>query len=131
MVYMDATTVTTRTTARPATVTMATTPSRTTTTTKTLATTHPIVYWPRTTTTAAAPVQTVEGLDAEDDGEEPPSPKGPTMRTDYCGPLMMMDVSWPRTRPGLVSKMPCPPGTIGEVQVGADLWRLTALVNKR
>ncbi|XP_029696790.1 adhesion G protein-coupled receptor L3-like isoform X9 [Takifugu rubripes] len=111
MVYMDATTVTTRTTARPATIAMTTT-SRSTTTAKTLAATTPIVYWPRTTTTAA-PVQTVEGLDPEDNGEESPSSKGPTMRTEYCGPLLMMDVSWPKTKPGLVSRMPCPPGTIG------------------
>ncbi|XP_056882536.1 adhesion G protein-coupled receptor L3-like isoform X11 [Takifugu flavidus] len=112
MVYMDATTVTTRTTARPATIAMTTTTSRSTTTAKTLAATTPIVYWPRTTTTAA-PVQTVEGLDPEDNGEESPSSKGPTMRTEYCGPLLMMDVSWPKTKPGLVSRMPCPPGTIG------------------
>eukprot|EP00066_Takifugu_rubripes_P015795 XP_011605061.1 PREDICTED: latrophilin-3-like [Takifugu rubripes] len=111
MVYMDATTVTTRTTARPATIAMTTT-SRSTTTAKTLAATTPIVYWPRTTTTAA-PVQTVEGLDPEDNGKESPSSKGPTMRTEYCGPLLMMDVSWPKTKPGLVSRMPCPPGTIG------------------
>lgn len=117
MVYMDATTVSTRTTTRPATVTMTTTTSRSTTTAKTLATTNPVVYWPRTTTTAAAPVQTVEELDPGDNGDESPSSRGPTMRTDYCAPLLMMDVSWPRTKPGLVSRMPCPPGTIGEVDL--------------
>lgn len=120
LVYMDTTTITTRTTARPATITMTTTTTRTTTT-KTPATT-PIVYWPRTTTTVAAPIQTVGDVDPEDrDDRESPSSKGPTVRTDYCSPLLMMDVSWPRTKPGSLSKMPCPPGAIGKVHPGG-LW---------
>lgn len=130
MVYMDATTVTTRTTTRPATITMTTTTSRSTTTTKTPATTNPMVYWPRTTATAAAPVQTVEDLDPEDNGEKSPSSKVPTVRMDYCSPLLMMDVSWPKTKPGLVSKMPCPPGTIGEVDRADFWWRLTPPVHE-
>lgn len=115
MVYMDATTVTTRTTTRPATVTMTTTTSRSTSTTRTPAATKPVVYWPRPTT-MLAPVQTLGELDS---GGGSPSSRGPTLRTDDCAPLLMMDVSWPRTKPGLVSRMPCPPGTIGEQISGA------------
>lgn len=132
MVYMDTTTMTTRTTARPATITMTTTTGRSSTT-KSPATTNPVVYWPRTTTTAAPPVQTAVDLDPEDDGRESPSSKVPTARTDHCSPLLMMDVSWPKTKPGQVSKMACPPGTIGEVHSPRlpSSWRRTPLVNKR
>ncbi|XP_054863679.1 adhesion G protein-coupled receptor L3-like isoform X16 [Amphiprion ocellaris] len=113
MVYMDTTTTTTRTTTRPTTVTMTTTTSRTTTT-RVPATTTALAQWPRTTTTVAAPVQTlVEGLDPEDDFRVPPSSKLPNVRVEYCNPLVMMDISWPKTKQGMLAKMPCPPGTIG------------------
>lgn len=63
-----------------------------------------------------APVQTlVEGLVPEGDDKALPSSKLPNIRVEYCSPLVMMDVSWPRTKQGMVSKMPCPPGTIGKV----------------
>lgn len=115
MVYMDTTTMTTRTTTRPTTLTMTTTTGRTTTT-KMPVTTTAMAYWPRTTSTAVAPVQTlVEGLVPEGDEKAPPSSKLPNIRVEYCSPLVMMDVSWPRTKQGMVSKMPCPPGTIGKV----------------
>lgn len=115
MVYMDTTTVTARTTTRPTTLTMTTTTARATTT-KTPTTTTAVAYWPRTTSTAGAPVQTpVEGLVPEDDKKAPPSSKLPAIRVEYCSPLVMMDVSWPRTKQGLVSRVSCPPGTIGKV----------------
>uniref|UniRef100_A0A671W061 Adhesion G protein-coupled receptor L3 n=1 Tax=Sparus aurata TaxID=8175 RepID=A0A671W061_SPAAU len=101
------------TTTRPTTLTMTTTTARTTTT-KMPATTTAMAQWPRTTSTVVAPVQTlVEGLVPEDDNRAPPSSKLPTIRVEYCNPLVMMDISWPKTKQGMVSKMPCPPGTIG------------------
>ncbi|GAA6216263.1 adhesion G protein-coupled receptor L3 isoform X9 [Lates japonicus] len=113
MVYMDTTTSTTRTTTRPTTVTMTTTTARTTTT-KMPATTPAVAQWPRTALTVATPVQTlVEGLIPEDDDGAPPSSKLPNIRVEYCSPLMMMDISWPKTKQGVVARMPCPPGTIG------------------
>uniref|UniRef100_A0A4W6E6R3 Adhesion G protein-coupled receptor L3 n=1 Tax=Lates calcarifer TaxID=8187 RepID=A0A4W6E6R3_LATCA len=113
MVYMDTTTSTTRTTTRPTTVTMTTTTARTTTT-KMPATTPAVAQWPRTAQTVATPVQTlVEGLIPEDDDGAPPSSQLPNIRVEYCSPLMMMDISWPKTKQGVVARMPCPPGTIG------------------
>lgn len=116
---MDTTTVTTRTTTRPATVAMTTTTGWSTTT-KTVATTNPVVHWARTTTTATGPVQTAEGPDPEED--ESPSAKVPAARADSCSPLLLLDVSWPKTKPGAVSRMPCPPGTVGKAdhRVRAD-----------
>ncbi|XP_022614463.1 adhesion G protein-coupled receptor L3 [Seriola dumerili] len=113
MVYMDTTTTTTRTTTRPTTVTITTTTARTSTT-KMPATTAAVAQWPRTTTTAAAPAQTpVEGLVPGDNDRAPPSSKLPNIRVEYCNPLVMMDISWPKTKQGVVAKMSCPPGTIG------------------
>uniref|UniRef100_A0A673CR54 Adhesion G protein-coupled receptor L3 n=1 Tax=Sphaeramia orbicularis TaxID=375764 RepID=A0A673CR54_9TELE len=37
----------------------------------------------------------------------------PNVRVEYCNPLVMMDISWPKTKQGLVAKMACPAGTIG------------------
>uniref|UniRef100_A0A3B4ADY4 Adhesion G protein-coupled receptor L3 n=1 Tax=Periophthalmus magnuspinnatus TaxID=409849 RepID=A0A3B4ADY4_9GOBI len=111
MVYMDTTTTTSRTSARPNTVTMTTTTTRASTSTTT---TTPVPYWARTTSTPVAPVQTVvEGLDPEEEDRLPPSSNLPNMRAEFCSPMVMMDVSWPKTKQGLVAKMPCPPGTIG------------------
>uniref|UniRef100_A0A8C4INB9 Latrophilin-3 n=1 Tax=Dicentrarchus labrax TaxID=13489 RepID=A0A8C4INB9_DICLA len=115
MVYMDTTTMTTRTTTRPTTVTVTTTTARTTST-KMPATTTAMAQWPRTTSTVAAPIHTlVEGLVPEDDdnGRASPSSKLPNIRVEYCNPLVMMDISWLKTKQGVLSKMPCPPGTIG------------------
>ncbi|XP_069374475.1 adhesion G protein-coupled receptor L3-like isoform X5 [Paralichthys olivaceus] len=113
MVYMDTTTTTTRTTTRPTTVTMTSTVARTTTT-KMPTTTAAAAQWPRTTAKVVAPAQTpVEGLAPEDNDRAPPSSKLPNIRVEYCNPLVMMDISWPKTKQGVVSKMLCPPGTIG------------------
>uniref|UniRef100_A0A8C2X0E1 Adhesion G protein-coupled receptor L3 n=1 Tax=Cyclopterus lumpus TaxID=8103 RepID=A0A8C2X0E1_CYCLU len=111
MVYMDTTTMT-RTTTRPTTVTLTTTAARTTTT-KMPATMTSMAQWPRTTSTAVAPVHTlVKGLLPEDNRAPPPS-KLPNIRVEYCNPLVIMDISWPKTKQGVVTKMPCPPGTTG------------------
>ncbi|KAM7377383.1 hypothetical protein PAMA_013933 [Pampus argenteus] len=114
IVYMDTTTALTRTTTRPTTVTMTSTTVRMTTT-KMPATTTAVAHWPRTTSTVAAPVHTlVEGLVPEDNNNRsPPSSKLPNIRVEYCNPLVMVDISWPKTKQGVVAKMPCPPGTIG------------------
>uniref|UniRef100_A0A8C9Z3M9 Adhesion G protein-coupled receptor L3 n=1 Tax=Sander lucioperca TaxID=283035 RepID=A0A8C9Z3M9_SANLU len=101
------------TTTRPTTVTVTSTTARTTTT-KMPATTTAMAQWPQTASTVAAPVQTVlEGLVPEDEDRVPPSSKLPNIRVEYCNPLVMMDISWPKTKQGVVAKMPCPPGTTG------------------
>uniref|UniRef100_A0AAV2KSZ3 Adhesion G protein-coupled receptor L3 n=1 Tax=Knipowitschia caucasica TaxID=637954 RepID=A0AAV2KSZ3_KNICA len=112
MVYMDTTTTTSRTTVRSNTITMTTTMARTSTARTPTTTTTPVPYWARTTSTAAAPVHTVvEGLNPEEDDRSAASSNLP--RAESCNPMVMMDVSWPKTKQGLVAKMPCPPGTIG------------------
>uniref|UniRef100_A0A3Q2ZW15 Adhesion G protein-coupled receptor L3 n=1 Tax=Kryptolebias marmoratus TaxID=37003 RepID=A0A3Q2ZW15_KRYMA len=88
MVYMD-TTTSMRTTTRSSTVTLTSTATRTTTT-----------RVPSTTT-------------PEDNNGAPPSSKLPDIRVEYCNPLVMMDISWPKTKQGTVAKMPCPSVTIG------------------
>uniref|UniRef100_A0A7N8XC74 Adhesion G protein-coupled receptor L3 n=1 Tax=Mastacembelus armatus TaxID=205130 RepID=A0A7N8XC74_9TELE len=89
-----------------------------TTTTNMPATTAAIAPWPRTTSTVVALVQTmVEGLVPEDEERAPPSSKLPNIRVEYCNPLMMMDISWPKTKQGIVAKMPCPAGTTGNADV--------------
>uniref|UniRef100_A0A8C2X3Q7 Adhesion G protein-coupled receptor L3 n=1 Tax=Cyclopterus lumpus TaxID=8103 RepID=A0A8C2X3Q7_CYCLU len=101
-----------QTTTRPTTVTLTTTAARTTTT-KMPATMTSMAQWPRTTSTAVAPVHTlVKGLLPEDNRAPPPS-KLPNIRVEYCNPLVIMDISWPKTKQGVVTKMPCPPGTTG------------------
>ncbi|XP_014898351.1 latrophilin-3-like isoform X4 [Poecilia latipinna] len=113
MVYMDTMTSTMRTTTRPGTVTVTTTTSRTTTT-RTPATITAVAVWPHTTTTTPSSAQTlVNALEPEDDDGALPSSKLPNVRVEYCSPLVMMDVAWPKTRQGTVVKMPCPSGTIG------------------
>uniref|UniRef100_A0A8C6UP92 Adhesion G protein-coupled receptor L3 n=1 Tax=Neogobius melanostomus TaxID=47308 RepID=A0A8C6UP92_9GOBI len=114
MVYMDTTTTTSRTSARTNTVTMTTTTARTSTAKTSTTTTTPVPYWLRTTLPSVVPVKTVvEGLDTEDDSRPPASSNLPNMRAESCSPMVMMDISWPKTKQGLVAKMPCPPGTIG------------------
>lgn len=116
MVYMDTTAMTTRTTTRPTTVAVTTTTSRTTTT-KMPATTTALAQWPRTTSTVGAPApMPVDGVvpdDDDDDVRAPASSKLPNIRVEFCNPLVMMDISWPKTKQGVVAKMPCPPGTTG------------------
>ncbi|XP_039868347.1 adhesion G protein-coupled receptor L3-like isoform X3 [Simochromis diagramma] len=112
MVYMDTTTTATRTSTRPP-VTTTTTTSRTTTT-KVPATTPLVVQSPRTTSAVVEPYQTVlEDLEQEDVNAAPATAKLPNLRVEYCSPLVMMDVSWPRTKQGTLAKMPCPPGSLG------------------
>ncbi|KAM4537383.1 adhesion G protein-coupled receptor L3 isoform 5-T6 [Odontesthes bonariensis] len=111
MVYMDTTTSTTRTTTRPTTVTMTTT-ARTITTK--MPTTTALAQLPRTTSINATSVQTlVEDLQPDYDDRGPPSSKLPNIRVEYCNPLLMMDISWPKTKQGMIAKILCPPGTIG------------------
>ncbi|XP_041841716.1 adhesion G protein-coupled receptor L3-like isoform X11 [Melanotaenia boesemani] len=113
MVYVDTTASTTKTTTRPSTITMKTTTIRTTTT-KMPATTTAVTQWPRTTSTTVTPAQTlVETVEPEDDDSATPSSKLPNIIVEYCNPLVMMDISWPKTKQGMVARMPCPPGTIG------------------
>ncbi|XP_043952775.1 adhesion G protein-coupled receptor L3-like isoform X6 [Gambusia affinis] len=113
MVYMDSMTSTMRTTTRPVTVTLTTTTTRTTTT-RMPATITAVAVWPHITTTTPSPMQTlVNALEPEDDDGALPSSKLPNIRVEYCNPLVMMDIAWPKTRQGTVVKMPCPSGTIG------------------
>ncbi|KAM4714823.1 adhesion G protein-coupled receptor L3 isoform 4-T6 [Anableps anableps] len=114
MVYMDTMTSTMRTTTRPTTVTLTTTTSRTTTT-RMPATITAVAVWPHTSSTTASSVHTlVDALEPEADNDKvPPSSKLPNIRVEYCNPMVMMDISWPKTRQGTVIKMPCPLGTIG------------------
>ncbi|XP_076000024.1 adhesion G protein-coupled receptor L3 [Genypterus blacodes] len=112
MVFMD-TTSTTRTTTRPTTTSMRTS-TASSTTTKTSSTTTTIAPWPKTTSTLASPVHTVvEGLGTQDHSRSPPSSELPNVRLEYCNPMVMSDVFWPKTKQGLVAKVPCPQGTIG------------------
>ncbi|XP_061665258.1 adhesion G protein-coupled receptor L3-like isoform X2 [Syngnathoides biaculeatus] len=110
MVYMDTTSTTTRTTTRPTTTTVTFTSARTGTT-KMAATATPTM-----STGAAAPprAQTPVGrLGTGDDQRPPSSSRLPNVRVEYCNPLVMLDISWPKTGQGNIAKMPCPPGTIG------------------
>ncbi|KAK5893592.1 hypothetical protein CgunFtcFv8_006452 [Champsocephalus gunnari] len=114
VVYMDTTTMMTSSTPRMTTSTRTT--SRTTTAKKPSSTTPAtLVLWPRTTSTASSRVHTLVGglLPEEEHSRGPPSSKLPNIRVEYCNPLVMMDVSWPRTKQGTGVKMPCPPGTLG------------------
>ncbi|XP_047241165.1 adhesion G protein-coupled receptor L3-like isoform X5 [Girardinichthys multiradiatus] len=115
MVYMDTMTSTMRTTTRPTTITLRTTTSRTTTT-RMPTTTATVAVWPRTTSMTVSSMHTlVDTLDPEDEDSSLPSSRLPNIRVEYCDPLMLMDISWPKTRQGTVIKMPCPSGTIGVV----------------
>ncbi|XP_056156162.1 adhesion G protein-coupled receptor L3-like [Lampris incognitus] len=113
MVFMD--TTTTRTTTRPTTVTTTTTVANAAAaTTRDVAMTTPISQRPRTTsTTAASPRTPADNFVPEVDSRSPPSSKLPNIRMEFCNPLVMADISWPKTRQGHTTKMPCPPGTIG------------------
>ncbi|XP_016890373.1 adhesion G protein-coupled receptor L3 isoform X11 [Cynoglossus semilaevis] len=113
MVYMDTTTIMAKTTSRP-TITTMTTSTVARTTTKMPATTAAAAQWPRPTSTLVAPAQTiVQSLVPEDEDKSPPSSRLPNIRVEYCNPLVMMDISWSKTKQGAVAKMACPPGTIG------------------
>uniref|UniRef100_A0A674F7J4 Adhesion G protein-coupled receptor L3 n=1 Tax=Salmo trutta TaxID=8032 RepID=A0A674F7J4_SALTR len=112
IVFMD--TTTTRTTARPATVSMTTTPTTSSTTTTRASATTSVAQRPRTTsTTLPPPLPPAEGNIPEGNTRSPPSSKLPNVGIEYCNPMIMSDVSWPKTRQGLVTRQPCPTGTIG------------------
>ncbi|XP_064796593.1 adhesion G protein-coupled receptor L3-like isoform X3 [Oncorhynchus masou masou] len=112
IVFMD--TTTTRTTTRPATVSMTTTPTTSSTTTTRASATTPVAQRPRTTsTTLPPPLPPAEGNIPEGNTRSSPSSKLPNVGIEYCNPMIMSDVSWPKTRQGLVARQPCPTGTIG------------------
>uniref|UniRef100_A0A3Q2XJ77 Adhesion G protein-coupled receptor L3 n=1 Tax=Hippocampus comes TaxID=109280 RepID=A0A3Q2XJ77_HIPCM len=80
--------------------------------------TNKLVTTTTTTSSTGAPgpprAQTPVGrLGTGDDERLPPSSRLPNVRVEYCNPLVMFDISWPKTGQGVVAKMPCPPGTIG------------------
>uniref|UniRef100_A0A8C7H484 Adhesion G protein-coupled receptor L3 n=1 Tax=Oncorhynchus kisutch TaxID=8019 RepID=A0A8C7H484_ONCKI len=88
-------------------------PSTSTTTTRASATT-PVAQRPRTTsTTLPPPLPPAEGNIPEGNTRSSPSSKLPNVGIEYCNPMIMSDVSWPKTRQGLVARQPCPTGTIG------------------
>uniref|UniRef100_A0A8C7UA66 Adhesion G protein-coupled receptor L3 n=1 Tax=Oncorhynchus mykiss TaxID=8022 RepID=A0A8C7UA66_ONCMY len=112
IVFMD--TTTTRTTTRPATVSMTTTPTTSSTTTTRASATTPVAQRPRTiSTTLPPPLPPAEGNIPEGNTRSSPSSKLPNVGIEYCNPMIMSDVSWPKTRQGLVTRQPCPTGTIG------------------
>ncbi|XP_071189862.1 adhesion G protein-coupled receptor L3-like isoform X1 [Salvelinus alpinus] len=112
IVFMD--TTTTQTTTRPATVSMTTTPTTSSTTTTRASATTPVAQRPRTTsTTLPPPLPPAEGNIPEGNTRSSPSSKLPNVGIEYCNPMIMSDVSWPKTRQGLVTRQPCPTGTIG------------------
>ncbi|XP_019899120.1 adhesion G protein-coupled receptor L3 isoform X12 [Esox lucius] len=110
MVFMD--TTTTRSTTQP-TVISSTTTSATSTTTTTTSTTTPVNQRPRLISTTLPPLPPVEGNAPEVNTRSSPSSKLPNIGIEYCNPMIMSDVSWPKTRQGLVARQPCPTGTIG------------------
>ncbi|XP_028826038.1 adhesion G protein-coupled receptor L3 isoform X4 [Denticeps clupeoides] len=101
-VLMD--TTTTRTTTRPTTV------SATTTTTSTTTTTHSPVVTTSTTTTEPPPA---EGSVLEATIQSNPASLLPNIAMEYCSPMLDSDVSWPKTRQGLMVRQPCPAGMLG------------------
>nr|XP_046184025.1 adhesion G protein-coupled receptor L3 isoform X3 [Oncorhynchus gorbuscha] len=112
IVFMD--TTTTRTTTRPAAVSMTTTPTTSSTTTTRASATSPVAQRPHTTsTTLPPPLPPAEGNIPEGNTRSSPSSKLPNVGIEYCNPMIMSDVSWPKTRQGLVARQPCPTGTIG------------------
>uniref|UniRef100_A0A4W5N024 Adhesion G protein-coupled receptor L3 n=1 Tax=Hucho hucho TaxID=62062 RepID=A0A4W5N024_9TELE len=69
---------------------------------------------PRTTsTTLPPPLPPAEGNIPEGNTRSSPSSKLPNVGIEYCNTMIMSDVSWPKTRQGLVTRQPCPTGTIG------------------
>ncbi|KAJ8008299.1 hypothetical protein DPEC_G00103400 [Dallia pectoralis] len=110
IISMD--TTTTRTTTQPTAVSSATT-STTSTTVTAASTTTPVDQRPRVISTTLPPLPPVEGDVPEVNTRSSPSSKLPNIAVEYCNPMMMSDVSWPKTRQGLVSHQPCPTGTIG------------------
>uniref|UniRef100_A0A3P9ABV7 Adhesion G protein-coupled receptor L3 n=1 Tax=Esox lucius TaxID=8010 RepID=A0A3P9ABV7_ESOLU len=90
-----------------------TTTSATSTTTTTTSTTTPVNQRPRLISTTLPPLPPVEGNAPEVNTRSSPSSKLPNIGIEYCNPMIMSDVSWPKTRQGLVARQPCPTGTIG------------------
>ncbi|KAM9833543.1 adhesion G protein-coupled receptor L3 isoform 8-T12 [Syngnathus typhle] len=110
MIYMDTTTTNTRTTTRPTTTTVTFASARTGTTKMTTTTSVTSSTGPGAPPRAQTPVGHLGTGDAE---RSPASSRLPNIRADYCNPLVMLDITWPKTAQGVVAKMPCPPGTIG------------------
>ncbi|XP_077598691.1 adhesion G protein-coupled receptor L3-like isoform X4 [Stigmatopora nigra] len=109
MVYADSTSTPTRTTQRPFTTALPFTSPRTGTIKMTAT-----AFAATSTRTLAPPrTQTPVGRLGAGDQRPPSSSKIPAVRVEYCTPLVMTDISWPRTKQGVVAKMPCPPSTIG------------------
>uniref|UniRef100_A0A8C7R6C2 Adhesion G protein-coupled receptor L3 n=1 Tax=Oncorhynchus mykiss TaxID=8022 RepID=A0A8C7R6C2_ONCMY len=112
IVFMD--TTTTRTTTRPTTVSTTTTSTTSTTTTTRVSATTPVAQRPRPTSTTLPPlIPPADGNIPGGNTRTSPSSKLPNVSVDYCNPMIMSDVSWPKMRQGLVARQPCPTGTIG------------------
>uniref|UniRef100_A0AAZ3SCM7 Adhesion G protein-coupled receptor L3 n=1 Tax=Oncorhynchus tshawytscha TaxID=74940 RepID=A0AAZ3SCM7_ONCTS len=112
IVFMD--TTTTRTTTRPTTVSTTTTSTTSTTTTTRVSATTPVAQRPRPTSTTLPPLfPPADGNIPGGNTRTSPSSKLPNVSVDYCNPMIMSDVSWPKMRQGLVARQPCPTGTIG------------------
>uniref|UniRef100_A0A671QQ20 Adhesion G protein-coupled receptor L3 n=1 Tax=Sinocyclocheilus anshuiensis TaxID=1608454 RepID=A0A671QQ20_9TELE len=63
---------------------------------------------PRSTTTDRQPAALPEVTARSD-----PSSVLPNIAVEFCSPVTDSSITWPKTRQGLVSKQPCPPGTVG------------------
>ncbi|KAL0970303.1 hypothetical protein UPYG_G00240090 [Umbra pygmaea] len=113
IVLMD--TTTTRTTTRPTAVSSTTTSTATTTTTTTTptSTTTPVDQRPHIISTTMSPLPPAEGNIPEVNTRSSPSSKLPNIGFEYCNPVVLSDISWPKTRQGLLSRQPCPAGAIG------------------
>uniref|UniRef100_A0AAY5EH51 Adhesion G protein-coupled receptor L3 n=1 Tax=Electrophorus electricus TaxID=8005 RepID=A0AAY5EH51_ELEEL len=55
----------------------------------------------------------VEGAVPDVTAHPPPSSILPNVAVEFCNPIVEGELSWPRTRQGLVAQQPCPAGTIG------------------
>uniref|UniRef100_A0AAY5EZX0 Adhesion G protein-coupled receptor L3 n=1 Tax=Electrophorus electricus TaxID=8005 RepID=A0AAY5EZX0_ELEEL len=61
----------------------------------------------------ATDLQPVEGAVPDVTAHPPPSSILPNVAVEFCNPIVEGELSWPRTRQGLVAQQPCPAGTIG------------------
>ncbi|XP_035385865.1 adhesion G protein-coupled receptor L3-like isoform X5 [Electrophorus electricus] len=130
---MDTTTA--RTTTRPTTVSTTTTSTTSTTTAVSTSTaTSSTSKSPALTTVAlrtlvpATDLQPVEGAVPDVTAHPPPSSILPNVAVEFCNPIVEGELSWPRTRQGLVAQQPCPAGTIGTASFAClgpeGLWDL-------
>ncbi|XP_031440561.1 adhesion G protein-coupled receptor L3-like isoform X11 [Clupea harengus] len=109
--YMD--TTTTRTTTRSPTTS---TSSSTTTSTAAPATSTTVRPSALTTTggsRSTTPAPPAEGSVPEMATRSAASSQLPNVAVEFCNPTVDADVTWPKTRQGLVARQPCPSGTIG------------------